>query len=99
MQVKAKFAQLTAKQGKTVAQFELDEACGWALPELVGMAGKQVMLTIDDPQQSIDFDAAEAKGRLLPEEAEAIEERAYREEVEAYQDDADDGDDAEDVAL
>lgn len=73
MNVKAKFAQLTAKQGKTVMQFELDEACSWALPDLVGMAGAQVLLTIDDPQTRMnldeqqDGDEPEPVGPLLPE--------------------------------
>ena len=58
MNIKAKFSQLTAKQGKTVIQMELDEACNWALPELATMAGRQVLVGIEDPQQQMDVDGA-----------------------------------------
>ena len=84
--IKAKFSQLTAKQGKTTITFELDEACVWALPDLVGLAGAQVLVTIEDPQQRIDFGKQEeeptAFGGLLPEQAKAFDVEVEDAEVE-----------------
>ena len=78
MEVQAKFTQLTAKQGKTVIQFELDEACSWALPDLATLAGAQVMLDIEDPQGRLPIeDAQQAEtlpiGGLLPEQAKVVD--------------------------
>ena len=85
--IKAKFTQLTAKQGKTTMQFELDEACAYALPDLVGLAGAQVMLVIEDPQQRIDFDAQDSEpvpiGGLLPEQTVEVEDAGVEDAEEA----------------
>ena len=66
MRVKAKFSKILITN-KAVMTFELDEACAGSLPELATMAGMQVLLDVDQPQQRIHVDAEveDAEGLVL----------------------------------
>ena len=72
MEIKAKFAALNIKQGKSVVQFELDEAQAYLLPDLSRMAGSQVIISVTDPQQVINYPVEaedEQPGLVLYEDA------------------------------
>lgn len=55
IEAKATFAGLNIKGGKTVMQFELFASESGKLPELAGVAGHSVLLSIEPMQTALDF--------------------------------------------